>query len=102
MTCGAQRYDPVKDFVAITPAALLPNMIVVHPSVPAKNIRELIALAKSRPGEITYASSGNFLYLSGALFTTMAGVNMLHVPFKGGSQAAPALISGEVMTSFST
>jgi tripartite-type tricarboxylate transporter receptor subunit TctC len=95
-------YDPVKDFVAITPAALLPNMIVAHPGVPAKNIRELIALAKARPGEVSYASSGNFLYLSGALFTSMAKIDMLHVPFKGGSVAAPALISGEVMTSFST
>ena len=95
-------YDPLKDFVAITPAALLPNMVVAHPSVPVKNIKELIALARSRPGQVSYASSGNFLYLSGALFTTMAGIEMLHVPFKGGSQAMPALISGEVATSFST
>lgn len=95
-------YDPVRDFVAITPAALLPNMIVAHPSVPAKNVKELIALARSRPGEVSYASSGNFLYLSGALFTSMAKVNMLHVPFKGGAQAMPAAISGEVATSFAT
>ena len=95
-------YDPQKDFVAITPAALLPNMIVAHPSVPAKNIRELIALARAKPGQLSYASSGNFLYLSGALFTMMAGIDMLHVPFKGGSQAMPALVSGEVATSFST
>ncbi|MGZ5122592.1 MAG: Bug family tripartite tricarboxylate transporter substrate binding protein [Burkholderiales bacterium] len=95
-------YDPLKDFVPVTPAALLPNMIVAHPSVPVRNIRELIALARSKPGEVSYASSGNFLYLSGALFTTMANVKMLHVPFKGGSVAMPALISGEVATSFST
>jgi tripartite-type tricarboxylate transporter receptor subunit TctC len=95
-------YDPLKDFVAITPAALLPNMIVAHPSVPARNIKELIALARAKPGQVSYASSGNFLYLSGALFTTMAGIDMLHVPFKGGSQAMPALVSGEVATSFST
>ncbi|HYC47348.1 MAG TPA: tripartite tricarboxylate transporter substrate binding protein [Burkholderiales bacterium] len=95
-------YDPLKDFVAITPAALLPNMIVAHPSVPAKNIRELIALARAKPGELSYASSGNFLYLSGALFTTMAKVNMLHVPFKGGAQAMPAVMAGEVATSFAT
>jgi tripartite-type tricarboxylate transporter receptor subunit TctC len=67
-----------------------------------RNIRDLIALARAKPGEVSYASSGNFLYLSGALFTTMAKVNMLHVPFKGGSVAMPALISGEVATSFST
>src|SRR5215207_5315327 len=95
-------YDPLKDFVAITPAALLPNMIIAHPSVPARTVKELIALARAKPGQLSYASSGNFLYLSGALFTTMAGIDMLHVPFKGGSQAMPALISGEVATSFST
>ncbi len=95
-------YDPVRDFVAITPAALLPNMIVAHPSVPVKNVRDLIALARARPGQVSYASSGNFLYLSGALFTAMAKVNMLHVPFKGGAQAMPAVIAGEVATSFAT
>jgi tripartite-type tricarboxylate transporter receptor subunit TctC len=95
-------YDPLKDFVAITPAALLPNMIVAHPSVPASNVKELIALARKRPGEVSYASSGNFLYLSGALFTTMAKIDMLHVPFKGGAQAMPAVMAGEVATSFAT
>jgi tripartite-type tricarboxylate transporter receptor subunit TctC len=95
-------YDPVRDFAAITPAALLPNMIVAHPSVPAKNVRELIALARARPGELSYASSGNFLYLSGALFTSMAGIRMLHVPFKGGSQAMPSVMAGEVATAFAT
>jgi tripartite-type tricarboxylate transporter receptor subunit TctC len=95
-------YDPLKDFVAITPAALLPNMVVAHPSVPAKNIKDLIALARAKPGQLSYASSGNFLYLSGALFTTLAAIDMLHVPFKGGAQAMPALVSGEVATSFST
>ena len=95
-------YDPLKDFVAITPAALLPNMIVAHPSVPASNVKELIGLARKRPGEVSYASSGNFLYLSGALFTTMAKIDMLHVPFKGGAQAMPAVMAGEVATSFAT
>lgn len=95
-------YDPVKDFVAITPSALLPNMLVAHPSIPAKNVRELIALAKARPGDLSYASSGNFLYLSGALFTSMAQVKMLHVPFKGGAQAMPAVVAGEVGLAFAT
>src|SRR5918996_2809767 len=95
-------YDPLRDFVAITPAALLPNMIVAHPSVPVRNTRELIALARAKPGQVSYASSGNFLYLSGALFTTIAKIDMLHVPFKGGAQAMPAVISGEVATSFAT
>jgi tripartite-type tricarboxylate transporter receptor subunit TctC len=95
-------YLPLRDFVAITPAALLPNMIVAHPSVPARNIRELVALARANPGAVSYASSGNFLYLSGALFTTMAKIDMLHVPFKGGAQAMPAVMAGEVATSFAT
>ncbi len=95
-------YDPVRDFAAITPVALLPNMIVAHPSVPARTVRELVALARARPGELSYASSGNFLYLSGALFTSLANVRMLHVPFKGGAQAMPAVMSGEVALSFAT
>jgi tripartite-type tricarboxylate transporter receptor subunit TctC len=95
-------YDPVRDFAAVTPAALLPNLVVAHPSVPVKNVKELVALARARPGQISYASSGNFLYLSGALFTSMAKVSMLHVPFKGGAQAMPAVMSGEVALSFST
>ena len=95
-------YDPARDFTAITPAALLRNLLVAHPTVPVRTVKELIALARARPGQLSYASSGNFLYLSGALFTTMAKVQMLHVPFKGGAQAMPAVISGEVALSFST
>jgi len=95
-------YDPVKDFTSVTPAALLPNLLVAHPSVPARTVKELILLARARPGQLSYASSGNFLYLSGALFTTVAKVQMLHVPFKGGTQAMPAVMSGEVALSFST
>ncbi|MCC6535708.1 MAG: tripartite tricarboxylate transporter substrate binding protein [Burkholderiales bacterium] len=95
-------YHPIRDFVAITPAALLPNMIVVHPSVPIRNVKEMITLARTRPGQLSYASSGNFLYLSGALFTSMAKIEMLHVPFKGGAQAMPAVMSGEVASSFAT
>ena len=95
-------YDPVRDFAPVTRTALLPNMIVAHPSVPAKSVRELIALAKKRPGELTYASSGSALYLSGALFTSMAGIELIHVPYKGGGQAMPALLGGEVALSFAT
>ena len=95
-------YHPLRDFVAVTPAALLPNMIVVHPSVPIRNVKEMIALARTRPGQLSYASSGNFLYLSGALFTSMAKIEMLHVPFKGGAQAMPAVMAGEVASSFAT
>ena len=95
-------YDPLRDFAPITRTALLPNLIVAHPSVPARNIRELIALAKKNPGQLTYASSGSALYLSGALFTSMAGIDMIHVPYKGGGQAMPALLGGEVALSFAT
>jgi tripartite-type tricarboxylate transporter receptor subunit TctC len=95
-------YHPLRDFVAVSPTALLPNMIVVHPSVPIRNVREMIALARTRPGQLSYASSGNFLYLSGALFTSMAKIEMLHVPFKGGAQAMPAVMAGEVASSFAT
>ena len=95
-------YDPVRDFVAVAPAALLPNMIVVHPSVPIRSVKEMIALARARPGQLSYASSGNFLYLSGALFASTARIEMLHVPFKGGAQAMPAVMSGEVASAFAT
>ncbi len=95
-------YDPVRDFSPVTRTALLPNLIVAHPSVPARNVRELIVLAKKNPGQLTYASSGSALYLSGALFTSMAGINLIHVPYKGGGQAMPALLGGEVALSFAT
>ena len=95
-------YDPVKDFAPITRASLLPSMIVVHPSVPVRNVRELITLAKKNPGQLTYASSGSAQYLTGALFTSMAQVDMVHVPYKGGGQALPAQLGGEVALSFST
>ncbi len=95
-------YDPVRDFSAVTRTALLPSMIVVHPSVPAKNVRELITLAKKNPGQLTYASSGSAQYLTGALFTSMAQIDMVHIPYKGGGQSMPAQVSGEVALSFST
>ena len=95
-------YDPVRDFAAVTRTALLPSMILAHPSVPARNVRELIALARKNPGQLTYASSGSAQYLTGALFTSMAGIVMLHVPYKGGGQAMPAQLGGEVALSFST
>ena len=95
-------YDTLRDFAPITQSVSVTSVLVIHPSVPAKNVRELIALAKARRGDLSYASSGNFLYLSGALFTSMAKVDMLHVPFKGGAQAMPAVVSGEVALSFAT
>jgi tripartite-type tricarboxylate transporter receptor subunit TctC len=89
-------YDPVKDFAAVTRVAVLPSMILVHPSVPASNIRELIAIAKAQPGKLAYASGGNLLYLSGALFTSMAGIEMLHVPFRGAGPQMSAIANNDV------
>jgi tripartite-type tricarboxylate transporter receptor subunit TctC len=87
----ALPYDTLKAFAPVAIVATAPNVAVVHPDLPAKSIRELIALAKERPGKLQYASSGvgTFLHLGPELFKLMAGVDILHVPFRG---AGPALI----------
>ena len=97
-------YDTVKDFTPISLVASSALMLVVHPSLPAKSVKELIALAKSRPGQIVYASSGNgtILHLAGETFKSMAGIDMIHVPYKGSAQAVQALLAGEVALTFST
>ena len=97
-------YDTVKDFTPVSLVASSALMLVVHPSLPAKSVKELIALAKSRPGQIVYASSGNgtILHLAGETFKSMAGIDMIHVPYKGSAQAVQALLSGEVALTFST
>ncbi len=97
-------YDTVRDFTPITLVGSSPLMLVVHPSLPVKSVKELIALAKSRPAQIPYASSGNgtILHLSGETFKTMAGVDMIHVPYKGSAPAVQALLGGEVALVFST
>ena len=78
-------YDPVADFTPITYIGYVPNVLVTHPSVNAKSVEELIALAKKEPGKITYASSGvgSTQHLAGALFNKIAGTTMVHVPYKG-------------------
>jgi tripartite-type tricarboxylate transporter receptor subunit TctC len=95
-------YDAIKDFAPVTLVALMPNMLVVHPSVTVKSVGELIALAKKRPGRLTFASSGNgtSIHLSGALFETLAGVDMVHVPYKGSSPAVTDLLAGQVNMMF--
>jgi len=97
-------YDSVKDFTPITLVASTPLILVVHPSLPVKSVRELIALAKSKPGEIAYASSGNgtILHLAGETFQTQSGTKMIHVPYKGSAPAVQALLSGEVALTFGT
>jgi tripartite-type tricarboxylate transporter receptor subunit TctC len=91
-------YDPLKDFIGLTPVARMVGMLVVHPSMPVRSIKELIVLAKARPGEIMYgtAGPGAFQHLSTSLFANMAGLNLTHVPYKGGAPATAAMASGEV------
>jgi tripartite-type tricarboxylate transporter receptor subunit TctC len=90
-------FDVMKDFVPVTEVAQSPNIVLVHPSLPARSIRELIALARARPGQLNYASggSGSTLHLTAELFKTMANVNIVHVPYKGTGPAIVALMSGE-------
>jgi tripartite-type tricarboxylate transporter receptor subunit TctC len=91
-------YDALKDFIGITPVARLVGVLVVHPSMPVRTIRDLIALAKARPNEIVYGTAGvgAFQHLATSLFANMAGVKMVHVPYKGGGPAAVATAAGEV------
>jgi tripartite-type tricarboxylate transporter receptor subunit TctC len=95
-------YDPVKDFAPVTMVARMPNLLVVHPSVPASNVAELIALAKARPGALAFASAGNGTtqHLAGELFKKMAGVDMIHVPYKGNAPAVTDLVGGQVQVMF--
>lgn len=92
------NYDPIADFAPVLRFATSPNVLVVHPSLPVKSVKELIALAKAKPGKIDYASSGNgsSQHLFTALFTTLAGIELNHVPYKGSGQARADLISGQV------
>src|SRR4051812_17279745 len=97
-------YDTVKDFAPITLIATVPNILVVNPALPVKSIKDLIALAKKRPGEILYASIGNGTpsHLSAELFDSMAGIQMTHVAYKGAAPSIIALISGETQLTFTT
>lgn len=95
-------YDPVKDFEPVALVGNIPNVLVVHPSVPAKNVQELIALAKANPEKYSYASSGvaTPLHLSGEMFNTMAGTKMAHVPYRGAGPAMNDLVAGQVPVLF--
>jgi len=97
-------YDLVKDFAPVTLLASVPNILVVHPSVPAKSVQELIALAKAKPGQLNYASSGSgsSAHLAGELFKNLAGVDLVHIPYKGGGPAVISLIAGESAIGFAT
>lgn len=97
------RYDPVNDFSEVTLAATVPYLLVVHPSVPAKSVRELIALAKRHPGKLHCASagSGSGTHLAFELFRSMARIDIVHVPYKSGSSAIVGLAGGHVQLMFS-
>lgn len=95
-------YDPFKDFTHISQLAFVQFILASHPSVPVRNVKELIALAKIRPGQLTYGSSGTGggPHLAGELFQSMAGIRWVHVPFKGAGPASLAVMSGEIDFAF--
>ena len=97
-------YDPIKDFAPLINVSAVPNVIAAHPSVPARNIRELIALARTRPGQLSFSSNGAGTpgHLAGELLNTMSGTKMLHVPYKGAAPATMAVLSGEVSMTITT
>ncbi|MEO7728448.1 MAG: tripartite tricarboxylate transporter substrate-binding protein, partial [Burkholderiales bacterium] len=83
ITLPGATFDPLKDFSPVTPIAIAPYLLLVHPSLKVKSTAELIALAKSQPGKLNYGSSGTTVYLGTELFKAMAGIEMVHVPYKG-------------------
>ncbi|MBY0266827.1 MAG: tripartite tricarboxylate transporter substrate binding protein [Burkholderiales bacterium] len=97
-------FDPVKDFAPVSLVAITPNILVAHPSVPVKTIKELIALAKAKPGALNFPSAGvgSSSHLAGELLKSLAGISMVHIPFKGGGPALVATIAGEVQIMFAT
>jgi tripartite-type tricarboxylate transporter receptor subunit TctC len=95
-------YDPVKDFAPVALVAQVPNILVVNPAVPAKTVRELIDLARAKPGTLNFGSgsTGSTGHLAGELFNTMAGVKMVHIPYKGSAPATADLLGGQVQLMF--
>ena len=97
-------YDPVRDFAPVSQVAGLPLFLLVHPSVPANSTTDLVALLKSKPGQFDYSSSGSggSMHVAAELFKSMAGVRIVHIPYKGGGPAVADLIAGQVKISFAT
>lgn len=97
-------YDPVKDFTPISLVVTYPNVLVIHPTVPARSVKELVALAKAQPGKLMFASagSGSSTHLAGELLKSMAAINMVHVPYKAASQAVIDVIAGQIHMYFSS
>lgn len=98
------NFDPIKSFTPVSILASGPNVLVVHPSLPVNSVKELVALAKEKPGQLNYASAGvgSFQNLGGELFKLMAGVNIVHVPYKGGGPAMQDVVAGHVKIIFSS
>ena len=98
------QYDVAKDFAPITLAASVPHFVAVHPSVPVNSVSELIAYAKARPGKLSFPSAGNGStpHLAGEIFKSMAGVNLVHVPYKGTGQSMQDLLAGQHQVAFDT
>jgi len=99
-----KEFDPLRDLVPVTKVTTSPLIVAVHPAVPAANLRELIAYAKRNPGKLNYATSGSGAapHLAAVLFMRLAGVNMVHVPFKGGAPAVQSVLAGDTQLSFAT
>lgn len=97
-------YDPLRDLAPVTVVATQPHILVVNPAVPVKTVRDLVALAKSKPGEVTYASSGNGTgpHLVGEMFSNLVGVRMNHIPYKGANPALVDVIGGHAQIMFAT
>jgi tripartite-type tricarboxylate transporter receptor subunit TctC len=101
---GKLPYDPIKDFAPVTLVASTPNVLVVHPSLPVRSIKDLIALAKAKPRAINYASSGNGSpgHLAAELFKKMAGIDMVHIPYKGAAPALNDVVAGQASLYFTS
>ncbi len=95
-------YDPIKDFAAITHVANVPNVLVVSPTLPVKDVKEFVALAKSRPGQLNFASSGvgTIVHLNGELFKMITGVDLVHIPYKGTALSIPDVANGNIAMLF--
>jgi len=97
-------YDPIKDFAAVSYVGYVPNVLAVHPSIPAKSVKELVALLKANPGKYNYASSGNgsTQHIAGEVFKQLTGTTVVHVPYKGSGDAIKDLLAGVVAMNFDT
>jgi tripartite-type tricarboxylate transporter receptor subunit TctC len=97
-------YDPVKDFAPVSLSAIAPNLLVVHPSLPVRSVKDLIGLARSRPGQLQFSSvgAGSIQHIAGEMFKLQANVNMLHVPYKGAGQSIIDLVAGQIHMDFGT